>query len=322
MKILISGSIAFDTLMAFPARFQAHILPEQLHNLNVSFLVPTLRREFGGCAGNIAYNLKLLGGTPLAIGSVGGDFAPYRDWLKRCDIDLRHILEVDGYTAQAFVTTDRDNNQITAFHPGAMDRAHETSVAQACATHRKTGASIALGIVAPNGKQAMLQHAQEFADSEVRFIFDPGQGLPMFSGDELRGCIALAQWVVVNSYESQLLTQKTAQSLAQLATQVDALIVTRGGEGADLYHNGETVRIPCVATSATVDPTGCGDAFRGGLLFAMTQGWDWRTCVRVGSLMGGIKIEHAGTQNHRFSADEFAARYAENFGETLPPSRR
>ena len=312
MPTLITGSFAYDTIMVFQGQFKNHILPEQTHILNVSFYVPEMRREFGGCSGNIAYNLKLLGGDPLPMGAVGEDFAPYRKWLEKNRIDLTHVREIPGaFTAQAFVTTDADNNQITAFHPGAMDHAHQNKVAAAA------GAKIDLGIVAPDGRDAMLEHAAQFAQAGIPFIFDPGQGLPMFSGADLDRFIAQATWVVVNDYESELLQEKTGKRLEQITSQVEALIVTRGAKGADIHSGGNTIHIAAAQISEAKDPTGCGDAFRAGLLYGLANQLDWQTSGQIASLMGGIKIEHHGTQNHRFSKSGFAARYRENFGEAV-----
>ncbi|MGR3985190.1 MAG: carbohydrate kinase family protein [Gammaproteobacteria bacterium] len=310
MPVLVTGSLAYDTIMVFPGRFKQHILPEQMHILNVCFAVPELRREFGGCCGNIAYNLKLLGGDPVAMGAVGEDFAPYRAWLEKNRIGLAHIKTIPGaYTAQAFVTTDADNNQITAFHPGALDRAHENKVGDA--------AGIGLGIVAPDGRDAMLQHAAQFAQAGIPFMFDPGQALPMFDAAELAVFIEQAAYVVVNDYESELLREKTGATHEQTAARVDALIITRGAKGADIYHAGECIHIGPVQIGAPKDPTGCGDAFRAGLLHGLANNLDWRTCGQIASLLGGIKIEHNGTQNHGFTKAEFAARYRENFGGEL-----
>ena len=312
MSTLITGSFAYDTIMVFQDQFKNHILPEQTHILNVSFYVPEMRREFGGCSGNIAYNLKLLGGDPLPMGAVGEDFSPYRKWLEKNRIDLTHVREIPGaFTAQAFVTTDADNNQITAFHPGAMDHAQQNKVADADA------AGVDLGIVAPDGRDAMIEHAAQFAQAGIPFIFDPGQGLPMFSGADLDRFIAQATWVVVNDYESELLQEKTGKHLEQITSRVEALIVTRGAKGADIHSGGGTIHIAAAQISEAKDPTGCGDAFRSGLLYGLANQLDWQTSGQIASLMGGIKIEHHGTQNHHFSKSGFAARYRENFGETV-----
>ncbi len=318
MPTLITGSFAYDTIMVFQDKFKNHILPEQTHMLNVAFYVPEMRREFGGCCGNIAYNLKLLGGAPLPMGTVGKDFSPYRKWLEKNHLDLTYIREVPNtFTAQAFVTTDADNNQITAFHPGAMAHAHQNAVTDATAA-----TDIDLGIVAPDGRDAMIQHAAQFSQAGIPFIFDPGQGLPMFTGTELDQFIQQATWVVVNDYESELLQQKTGHNLKQIATQVEALIVTRGAQGADIHHRDASARdvfmhIDSVPISDPKDPTGCGDAFRAGLLYGIANQLDWHTCGQLSALMGGIKIEHHGTQNHQFSKAEFETRYRENFGEKI-----
>ena len=307
---LICGSLAYDTIMSFPDRFKAHILPEQIHILNVAFLVPEMRREFGGCAGNIAYNLNLLGSEGYPMATAGRDFPPYADWLAKCGVALDYIRVVDSeHTAQAFITTDLDNNQITAFHPGAMQHAHLNRVADA---HR-----IAIGIVAPDGRQGMIEHAAQFAAAEIPFIFDPGQGLPMFSGEEVRTFIGQATWVAVNDYELQLMQQKIGKSARDLAKQVQALIVTRGGEGSVIYIADRAIEIPCAKPRQVVDPTGCGDAYRAGLIHGIMRGLDWEQTGRIASLMGTIKIESRGTQNHRFTHPEFAQRYAESFGQAL-----
>ena len=312
---LICGSLAYDTIMGFPDRFKSHILPDQIHILNVCFLVPELRREFGGCAGNIAYNLRLLGSRGFPMATAGQDYAPYAEWLASCGV-ARDYIKVIGsaHTAQAFITTDLDNNQITAFHPGAMQHAHMNRVADAKA------AGITLGIIAPDGRQGMLEHAAQFGAAGIPFIFDPGQGLPMFSGDELNAFINQAGWVAVNDYEFQMLQQKTGRSAHELAGSVDALIVTRGGEGSVIHAGGRRIDIPSAKPKAIVDPTGCGDAYRAGLIHGLLRGLDWETTGRIASLMGAIKIESRGTQNHRFTHDEFEDRYAEDFGVTIEPA--
>lgn len=307
MPTLITGSFAYDTIMVFQDQFKNHILPDQVHILNVCFFVPDMRKEFGGCSGNISYNLKLLGGDPLPMGTVGEDFKPYRKWLKKQDIDITHITEVENtYTAQAFLTTDTDNNQIIAFHPGAMNYAHKNRVGDA--------RGVTLGIVAPDGRDAMVEHAEQFADAGIPWIFDPGQGLPMFSGEELMTFVEQATYLCVNDYESRLLVDKTGRKLPDIAAEVDALIVTRGGSGAEIMVDGTTLDIPAVSVREVNDPTGCGDAFRSGLLHGIDRGFDWQTTGRLASLMGGIKIEHHGTQNHRPRRQEIADRFKENFG--------
>jgi adenosine kinase len=313
MPTLICGSLAFDTIMVFPDRFKNYILPDQIHILNVCFVNPELRREFGGCAGNIAYNLKLLGGDPLPMGTVGKDFSDYRQRLVALGISDEHILEIpELYSAQCSITTDQDNNQITAFHPGAMGEAHRNSVA--------TANGVSLGIVAPDGKEAMIQHAHDFAAESIPFMFDPGQNLPLFSNDELMTFLDQATWCVMNDYESQLMMNTTGESINTLAQQVDALIVTRGGEGSVVYTDGDEIEIPTVNVDQAIDPTGCGDAYRAGLLLGLEKGWDWQTSGRVGSLIGAIKVQQEGTQNHQFSIDEFAQQYETNFERALPRS--
>jgi adenosine kinase len=305
---LICGSVAYDTILVFPDRFKTHILPDKLHTLNVSFLVPEMRREFGGCAANIAYGLHLLGDRGVAMATAGLDFAPYRERMVAQGLSVEHIRLVDGtFTAQAFITTDLDNNQITAFHPGAMQFAHLNKVSDAAA-------GVALGIVAPDGRQAMIEHAAQFHAASIPFIFDPGQGMPMFGGEELKTFIRQARWVALNDYEWGMLQQKTGLGAAEVASQVDALIVTRGAEGSTIYTGGRELRIPCAAPKAVIDPTGCGDAYRAGLIHGLLRGLDWEATGRTASLMGAIKIESRGPQNHRFTRTEFDQRYRENFG--------
>jgi adenosine kinase len=310
MSALICGSFAYDTIMVFHDQFKNHILPDKVHILNVSFLVPDMRREFGGCAGNIAYNLKLLGDEPVPMGTVGSDFGPYAEWMDFNGIDRRHVTQLDNtFTAQAFITTDRDDNQITAFHPGAMDAAHLNRTGDA--------RNISIGIVSPDGRQAMLEHAEQFAESETPFIFDPGQGLPMFGGEELIAFIEQATWVTVNDYELQLLQERTGLSPHEIAGRLDALVVTLGGEGSHIYTEQRRIDIPAAQAHAVNDPTGCGDAYRAGLLYGLMNGLDWETTGRIAALMGAIKIEHHGTQNHRFTFDEFRNRYRDSFGMAL-----
>ncbi len=310
MNTLICGSIAYDTIMVFNDHFKNHLLPDQLHILNVSFLVPEMRREYGGCAGNIAYNLKLLGGHPLIMASVGEDSGMYLQRLKAQDISTRHVREIaSSFTAQAFITTDLADNQITAFHPGAMNFSHENHVADA--------QQVSLGIISPDGRDGMLQHAHEFHTAGVPFIFDPGQGLPMFNGDDLRQFLALADYCTVNDYEAKLLVERTGLSLGELATSVKALIVTLGGEGSHIYTGGHRIDVPCVKPEALVDPTGCGDAYRSGLLFGISQHWDWLKTGQLASLMGSIKIAHRGGQNHAPKRNEIAERFSAAFGTTL-----
>ncbi len=310
MSALICGSVAFDTIMVFRDRFRNHILPDKVHMLNVAFHVPEMRREFGGCAGNIAYNLKLLGGDPLPMATVGDDFGPYARWLESQDIDLRHVTVLEGtYTAQAFITTDMDDNQITAFHPGAMDGAHANRVGEA------TGVSI--GMVSPDGRQGMLEHAEQFVAAGIPFIFDPGQGLPQFGGEELVNFIDQSTWVCVNDYESELLQERTGMSPHEIAERVEALIVTRGGDGSHIYTENRRIDVPAALVRDVIDPTGCGDAYRAGLLYGLMHSLDWETTGRIAALMGAIKIERHGTQNHSFDADEFRRRYHESFGDEM-----
>lgn len=302
MSILICGSLAFDTIMVFQDQFQNHILPDKIHKLSVAFLTPEMRREFGGTAGNIAYNLQLLEGNPLIMATVGQDFGPYTDWLMKNNLNTTHIKQVpDSFTAQAFITTDIDDNQITAFHPGAMNESHQNSVNDV--------KDVQLAIIAPDGRDGMFQHAKECHDAGIPFMFDPGQGLPMFNGEELLHFIEMADYLAVNDYESQVIQDKTGLSLEALAAKVKALIVTLGGEGSQIYADGEIHEIPCVEAEAIVDPTGCGDAYRAGLLYGMSQGWDWQTCGRLASTMGSIKIAHKGGQNHALSREEIQDIY-------------
>lgn len=310
MRTLICGSIAFDTIMVFPGQFKDHILPDQVHILNVAFLVPEMRREFGGCAGNIAYSLKLLGGAPIPMATIGDDGTDYVKRLAALDIDTSCLRKIPGqFTAQAFITTDMADNQITAFHPGAMNHAHLNHVDEV----QRTG-PIALGIVAPDGRDGMLQHASEFSTAGIPFIFDPGQGLPMFNGTELLGFIDQARYVAVNDYEGRLLVERTGLTLEQLASRVEALIVTRGAEGSHIYTHGQRLDIPCVPAAQLADPTGCGDAFRSGLLYGIARGMDWLTTGRLASTLGAIKIEHKGPQNHRIDRDGIARRYRSAWG--------
>jgi len=307
---LICGSMAYDTIMVFQDRFKAHILPDKIHMLNVSFLVPQMRREFGGCAGNIAFNLKLLGDPGYVMATVGRDFAPYSDWMKQNEVPQDYIRVIEAeHTGQAFITTDLDDNQITAFHPGAMGQSHLNTVSQA--------RNIGLGIVAPDGRDGMIQHAEQFAAAKIPFIFDPGQGLPMFGGDDLKRFIEQATWVTVNDYEWQLVQQKTGWTASDILKRVKALIVTQGAEGSTIHTEGREIKVPAAKPKAVVDPTGCGDAYRAGLIHGLLHGLDWDTTGRIASLLGAIKIESLGTQNHRFTLAEFKQRYRESFGSSL-----
>jgi adenosine kinase len=308
--VLICGSVAYDTVMVFPGHFKNHILPDQIHILNVSFPVPEMRREFGGCAGNIAYSLKLLGGNPRIMATVGDDAAPYLERLEKLGISRAHVRQVAGtFTAQAFITTDLDDNQITAFHPGAMMCSHHNHVREA--------RDVALGIVAPDGRDGMFQHARDFAAARIPFIFDPGQAMPLFNGDELLEFLSLADYACFNDYEIRLACERTGRSIAQLAEQVQALIVTQGGQGSNIYADGQILHIPCAPAEAIVDPTGCGDAYRAGLLYGLMNQWDWLRAGRLASLMGALKIATQGPQNHHLSREEIAARYQKAFGEAL-----
>ncbi|WP_028450486.1 carbohydrate kinase family protein [Chitinibacter tainanensis] len=311
MSALICGSMAYDTIMVFPDHFKKHILPEQIHILSVSFLVPEMRREVGGCAGNIAYTLKLLGSEPLIMATVGKDFDLYATWLDQQGIRRDYITEHEGFTGQCFITTDLDDNQIAAFHPGAMGVSHVNTVAM-------VKEPLQIGIVSPDGKQGMQEHARQLAAAKVPFIFDPGQGMPMFSGEELLELVELASYLTLNDYEAEMLSKATGLSIAQLATKVEALIVTLGAQGAQIYANGVCHQIPAVPAAAVVDPTGCGDAFRAGLLHGLLQGWDWPTTGRLASLLGSIKIAHQGGQNHKFTRVELAEQYQTAFGQVLP----
>ena len=309
-KILVCGSIAYDNIMVFRGRFKDHILPDKIHILNVAFLVPDLRREYGGCAGNIAYNLKLLGGEPLIMATVGEDAAPYFERLDALGLQRAHVRVVPGsLTAQAFITTDLDDNQITAFHPGAMTQSH---------LNRIDGSlEVGLAIVAPDGREGMVAHVNELASAGVPFMFDPGQQLPTFSGADLLPIIDAAKYVAVNDYEGQVLADKTGRSLEALARMVDALIVTKGVWGSTIYAAGEQHEIPSVKPTAVVDPTGCGDAYRAGLLYGIAAGFDWPTTGRLASLMGSIKIAARGGQNHHASRAEIEALYRRHFGVAI-----
>lgn len=291
MSAVICGSLAFDTIMSFEGRFSEQILPDQLHILNVSFLVPSLRREFGGCAGNIAYALKQLGGSPLPMATIGSDGSGYVMRMQEQGISTEFVREVDNaYTAQAMIMTDRDNNQITAFHPGAMMQAHVTPVA--------ARADIKLGIISPDGRDAMLQHAEQFSAANIPFVFDPGQGLPMFDGKDLQHFVSLATWVTVNDYEAKMLSDRTGLSCAELSRRVSGLIVTLGAEGCEVWTDGEKTLIAPVIAKVIVDPTGCGDAFRGALLFGLEQGWSLVRCAELGNRVGAHKIAFRGGQNY------------------------
>jgi adenosine kinase len=307
MSALICGSMAYDTIMVFHDKFKHHILPEKVHILNVCFLVPALRREYGGCAGNIAYNLNLLGEEALTMAVVGHDFAPYSQWMNQNGLssEFIHILD-HQYTGQAYITTDEDGNQITAFHPGAMNYSHLNAI--------PTDKDISIGIVSPDGKEGMQLHAEQFAELDIPFIFDPGQGMPMFNGAELLTLVDQATWITLNDYESELMQERTGLSLEQLAERVEALIITQGSKGSKIYANGECITIPVAKPNAILDPTGCGDAYRAGLLYGLMNELDWEVTGRIASLLGAIKIEHHGTQNHKLNFSDFKQRFHENFG--------
>jgi adenosine kinase len=291
MASVICGSLAFDTIMRFEGRFAEQILPDQLHILNVSFLVPTLRRDFGGCAGNIAYALKQLGGEPLPMAMLGSDGADYLARLESLGIDTRFVRQVAStYTAQAMIMTDSDNNQITAFHPGAMMHAHEISIA--------AGEGIRLGMISPDGRDAMLQHAAQFHAAGIPFVFDPGQGLPMFDGADLASFIEKASWVTVNDYEGKMLCERTGWDSAEISRRCRGLVVTLGAEGCEVWVDGARTLVPGVKAQGVVDPTGCGDAWRGAMLFGLEQGWDLARCAALGNRVGAIKVASRGPQNY------------------------
>ena len=310
MSILVCGSVAYDSIMVFHDRFRNHILPEQIHILNVSFLVPDLRREFGGCAGNIAYGLKLLGSDPLIVATVGEDAGPYRARLRQLGLREDFVREVPGtYTAQAFITTDLDDNQITAFHPGAMFHSHLNDV--------RAASDATLGIVSPDGADGMVRHADGFAAAGVPFVFDPGQALPILGSEALLKCLQQARYCTVNDYEARLMCDKTGRSEEVLAREVEALVVTLGAEGSRVHWHGEVFAVPAVKADAVVDPTGCGDAYRAGLLHGIANGWDLLRSARLAAVMGAIKIAHRGGQNHNPSRADIGLRYREAFGEDL-----
>jgi adenosine kinase len=310
MRTLICGSIAYDTIMVFRDHFKNHILPDQIHILNVSFLVPDMRREFGGCAGNIAYSLKMLGGDPLIMATVGQDWQPYAYRLEKLRIPQTHVRQVpDTYTAQAFITTDLDDNQITAFHPGAMNFSHQN--------HVKETKDVGLGIVSPDGREGMLQHAREFHETGVPFIFDPGQGLPLFNGEELMAFIRQADYVTTNDYEARVVQERTGKTIEELAKLVKAFIVTHGPGGSAIYHKGGVEQVPSVKPARVLDPTGCGDAYRAGLLYGIARDMDWASTGRLASLIGALKIAERGAQNHSFTLPEIGDRFRETFGRAL-----
>ncbi|MEP7327827.1 MAG: carbohydrate kinase family protein [Betaproteobacteria bacterium] len=310
MRTLICGSLAYDTIMVFPDHFSRHILPEQVKVLSVSFQIGEMRREWGGCAGNIGYNLAGIGGTPVVMATIGDDGADYRERLDALGVGVDAVRHVAGsYTAQAFIITDLADNQITAFHPGAMNFSHQNRVGDV--------ADISLGIIAPDGKDGMQTHAAQFAEAEIPFIFDPGQGMPLFSGPELLAMIEQAGYVAVNDYEGQMLAERTGLPLAEIAQRVKALVVTRGAEGSVIHTGGKMLSIPAAKPAAVLDPTGCGDAYRAGLLYGIAQGWDWERTGRLASVLGAIKIASRGGQNHTVNHTVVDALHHATFGTRL-----
>ncbi|ABL02727.1 PfkB domain protein [Candidatus Ruthia magnifica str. Cm (Calyptogena magnifica)] len=307
---LICGSYAFDSIMVFRDHFKNHILPDKVHMLNVSFLVSTMRKEFGGCAGNIAYNLHLLGANSVPMATVGSDFTPYLTWMKKHRMNTSYIkILKDQYTGQAFITTDMSDNQITAFHPGAMDQSHQNKVSDVSA--------VDIGIVSPDGRVGMIEHATQFKQLKIPFIFDPGQGMLMFSGKELVNFIKKATYIVLNDYESQMLQTKTGLDLSTIASKVDALIITKGNEGSEIHTDGKLINIIPAKADSMQDPTGCGDAYRAGLLYGLMHDMNWRTIGQLAGLLGAIKMAHLGTQNHELDMADIGNRYQDNYGESL-----
>ena len=310
MSILVCGSVAYDSIMVFPDRFKNHILPEQVHILNLSFLVPEMRREFGGCAGNIAWNLALLGGEAQVMATVGEDAGPYFDRLRALGLNLDHLRVVpDTFTAQCFITTDLDDNQIAAFHPGAMLQSHLNDAGAV--------RGVELGIVSPDGRDGMLRHVRGMAAAGIPFVFDPGQALPILEADELLECLNLARYCTVNDYEARLMCDKIGLEESEVAARVEALVVTLGGQGSRIHQRGEVLEVPALRPDALLDPTGCGDAYRAGMLYGLVSGWDVLRSCRLATVMGAIKIAHRGAQNHKPSREDIATRYREAFGENL-----
>ena len=310
MAILVCGSLAYDTIMVFPDRFENHILPDKIHILNVAFLVPDLRREYGGTAGNIAYNLRLLDEDAIVMGTVGHDFGPYEQRMRELGLPLEHVRCLDDqFTAQAFITTDVNDNQITAFHPGAMSFAHLNRVADV--------PNVQLAIVSPDGRQGMLEHSRDLAAQGIAHVFDPGQGLPMFSGPELEEMIGRASVLAVNDYEAAIVEEKTGRGIAELARTTRAVFITHGSAGCVVLSDGGEEVVPAVAADSLVDPTGCGDAFRAGVLYGMARSWEWRKCAQLGAVMGSIKIEHRGGQNHRPTREMIEGKFREAFAEAM-----
>ena len=307
-NILICGSIAYDSIMVFQDQFKNHILPDQIHNLNICFYVPEMKKNFGGTAGNIAYNLKLLRSNPLIMATHGDDFELYSNWLDSLGISKKYMKKITGmFTAQAFITTDQDDNQITAFHPGAMIQAHTNSIAN-------VEDSIDLAIIAPDGRDAMIQHAQQCYKANIPFIFDPGQGLPMFTAEELITFIEHASYIAVNDYEAKLLQDKTGLTVEKITSKVKAFIITKGSHGSEIYTDDEMIKIDAIKASNLVDPTGCGDAFRSGLIYGISAGWDWHKTGKLASVMGAIKIGFEGGQNHQPTIHEIEALFGQVLG--------
>lgn len=310
MRVLISGSIAYDSIMSFSGAFTDYFVPDQLHRLNLSFVTSEMRREFGGCAPNIAYGLKALGANPVILGAAGNDFAPYRYRLEKLGIDDRHIAIFDDcFTAQAYITTDKNNNQIASFHPGAMLKSSEVHVSNA--TH------IDFGVVSPNSLDAMIQHCHEFTQADIPFLFDPGQNILLFSGDELMACVKLCQYLVVNHYEGTLLSEKTGRSLKDIANMVTALVVTNSENGSTIYANNEEIQINAITAEKIVDPTGCGDAYRAGLVYGILADWDWEKIGYLASLMGAIKIASRGAQNYTNKKDSIDQLFSRHCAQHL-----
>ena len=308
MTALICGSLAYDTIMVFPVRFEKHILKDKISSLNVAFLAPEMRREYGGCAGNIAYNLKLLGENPLIMATVGTDFSPYASRMSDLGYNQGFIKVIDNqYTAQAFITTDADENQITTFHPGAMNFSHHN--------HIERAQNFSLGIIAPDGRQGMIQHAREFYENGIPYIFDPGQGLPMFSGIEIMDFFATANYVAANDYEAKMLSEKTGKTTEEMASLVEAFVVTKGEHGSAIYTGGECIEIPAVKVSKPIDPTGCGDAYRAGLIFGIINNLEWQKVGKLSSLLGALKVESKGPQNHIFDLGKIQKIYVDTFNE-------
>ena len=307
MTVMICGSLAYDTVMVFDGRFKEHILPDRIHMLSVAFLVPQMRRNFGGVAGNIAFNLSLLGLKAEILATVGDDFDPYETWMRRRGLSLEYVQRIPNtFTAQAFITTDLDDNQITAFHPGAMEHSGRLQVPR--------DAGITLGLVGPDSREAMISHSRQFAEAGIPFIFDVGQGLPMFDGEELSRFVEQATWVIVNDYEGQMVQERTGLTPEQIAARCSAYIVTRGGQGSRIHADGKVIEIPPVTAEQVVDPTGCGDSYRAGIIYGLTRGFDWATTGRLASLIGAVKIAHHGTQSHSFTIEDMAARFHAAFG--------